>query len=82
MYIEALNIYNEQPDLLRVMNRFEVQVISEGIKYGIISKRLAEQTAVVIGNERSATGSHIELLKRLYEQFDEEIGRASCRERV
>lgn len=72
MYIEALNIYNEQPDLLRVMNRFEVQVISEGIKYGIISKRLAEQTAVVIGNERSATGSHIELLKRLYEQFDED----------
>lgn len=72
MYIEALNIYNEQPDLLRVMNRFEIQVISEGIKYGVISERLARQAAEVIGNEKTAGMSDIELLKRLYESYEED----------
>lgn len=72
MYIEALNIYNEQPDLLRVMNRFEIQVISEGIKYAAISKKLAAQVAAVIGNERCAGNSEIELLKRLYDVYDDD----------
>ena len=72
MYIEALNIYNDQPDLLRVMNRFEIQVISEGIKYGIISRKLAGQVAEVIGNEKNADNSNIELLKRLYQTYDDD----------
>ena len=72
MYIEALNIYNAQPELLRVMNRFEVQVISEGIKYNIITKKLARQVSYVIGNERNADSVNIELLKRLYAIYDDD----------
>lgn len=72
MYLEALNIYNKQPDLLRVLNRFEVQVISEGIKYSIVSRKLAKQVAEVIGNEKNCGLENIELLKKLYEDYKDD----------
>ena len=40
MYIEAMNIINAQPVLLRVLNQFEMQVINYGCRNDIISESL------------------------------------------
>lgn len=63
MYLEALNIYNAQPELLRLFNRFEIQVIAFGIKYNMITEKLAKQAAAVIANERITNKDNIEILK-------------------
>ena len=71
MYLEALNIYNAQPELLRLFNRFEIQVIAFGIKYNMITEKLAKQAAAVIANER-ITKDNIEILKKLYTIYEED----------
>ena len=70
MYLEALNIYNAQPELLRLFNRFEIQVIAFGIKYNMITEKLAKQA--VIANERITNKDNIEILKKLYTIYEED----------
>ena len=72
MYLEALNIYNAQPELLRLFNRFEIQVIAFGIKYNMITEKLAKQAAAVIANERITNKDNIEILKKLYTIYEED----------
>ena len=69
MYLEALNIYNAQPELLRLFNRFEIQVIAFGIKYNMITEKLAKQAAA---NERITNKDNIEILKKLYTIYEED----------
>lgn len=38
IYLEAINILNAQPVLLRVLNKFEIKVINFGCRYGIINE--------------------------------------------
>lgn len=47
LYYEAINIFNEQPELLRILNDFEIQVLCFGSKESIISEKLANQIADV-----------------------------------
>ena len=72
MYIEALNIINSQPVLLRVLNQFEMRVINYGCKNGIITEKLAMQIADVAANEKNISINTLIILKKLYEQFDKD----------
>ena len=72
MYIEALNIINAQPVLLRVLNQFEMRVINYGCRNGIITEKLAMQIADVAANEKNISINALIILKKLYEQFDKD----------
>ncbi len=72
MYIEALNIINAQPVLLRVLNQFEMRVINYGCKNDIITEKLAMQIADVAANEKNISINMLIILKKLYEQFDKD----------
>lgn len=72
LYIEALNIINAQPVLLRVLNQFEMRVINYGCKNGIITEKLAMQIADVAANEKNISINLLIILKKLYEQFDKD----------
>lgn len=45
MYYEAMSIFNENPELLRVLDEFELQTLNFGCRESFIGKRLAEQIA-------------------------------------
>ena len=64
MYIEAMNIINAQPVLLRVLNQFEMQVINYGCRNDIISEKLAMQIADVVANEKNININTLIILKR------------------
>ena len=70
MYFEAVHILNSQPMLLRVLNRFELQVIMYGCRNSIISEPLAKHVAEVIASERVASLKMIEIMKLIYKDFD------------
>lgn len=70
MYYEACLILNQQPQLLRVLNHFELKVMTFGIRYGIIQEKLAKQFADVAGNEKVATPECMELLKKIYDLYE------------
>lgn len=69
MYMEALSIMNAQPALVRVLNRFEQQVLYFGCKYGLITEKLAHHAAELIGNEKIATAPMLRILYKLNETF-------------
>ncbi len=66
MYIEACNILNEQPALLRVLNSFEINVLLFGARNGILDDRLCSQAAGMLLNAKSGTAGSIALLEALY----------------
>ena len=67
MYYEAASVLNQQPELLRVINRFELQVLNFAGKYHMISDELARQAADIIIEERNFDKKYIHILKRIYE---------------
>ncbi len=70
MYMEALSILNAQPALLRVLNRFEMQVLYFGCKYKLISEKLAMQAAQIIESEKQVTKGMILLMGRINSLFE------------
>lgn len=70
MYMEALQLMNEQPSLLRVFNNFELQVILFGTKYRLISEKLAQQVSAVIGTQKYASAQLVMVLKAVYEIYE------------
>lgn len=72
MYIEALSILNSQPVLLRVLNRFELQVIRYGCKKRLIKRQLAVQIAECISSEKVASPYMLEILKMIYKEYEED----------
>lgn len=69
MYIEAIAIMNTQPALLRVLNNFELRVLTFGCRYGIVSEKLAMQVVEIINNEKCASMQMINLLKMINETY-------------
>lgn len=67
MYYEAASVLNQQPELLRVINRFELQVLNFAGKYHMIEDELAKQAADIIIEERDFDKKYINILKRIYE---------------
>lgn len=70
MYYEAAKVLNKQPELLRMMNKFEVQVLNFAGKYHMVGIELAKQAADIIGREREFNESYIKILSRLYEDTE------------
>lgn len=66
LYIEACNILNEQPLLLRVLNSFEINVLCFGIKYGIAGAKLCDHAAEMVMGARNSSEKLIRLLISMY----------------
>ncbi len=73
MYFEAMNIINQQPLLLRVLNDFEVQVLNFGCRYALIDKRLAHHICDIISSTKVASVRILGILNSLYEQLDDDV---------
>ena len=69
MYFEALKIFNKHPELLRVLDDFELKVISFGIRHNAVSKNLSRQIASVLDEVKYASNEQITILKILYEIY-------------
>lgn len=70
MYYEAAKVLNEQPELLRMLNKFEIQVLNFAGKYHMVGIDLAKQAADIIGREREFNETYIKILSRLYEETE------------
>lgn len=68
MYFEAANVINKQPELLRVINKFEVQVLNFAGKYHMVTKELAKQAAEIIEKEKTYSDSYFNILSRMYQE--------------
>lgn len=67
MYYEAMRVFNEQPELLRILNDFEIQILCFGSKEGFISGRLANQLADVCMSVKSFNPLLLKVLTTIYQ---------------
>lgn len=67
MYYEAANVLNKQPELLRVLNKFEVQVLNFAAKYHITSDELAKQASILMGKEKQFCETNFNIMAKIYE---------------
>lgn len=72
MYFEALASFNSMPEMMRVLDDFEVQVLNFGIKNEYISKKLAMQAGEIIRTEKHFSPLLYNVMSYLYEKFDED----------
>ena len=70
MYYEALNAFNRQPVLLRVLNNFEIHVLLFGCKYEGINLKLALQVADIALLEKRFNPLVFRILESLYYRFE------------
>ncbi len=69
LYLEACENYRKSPDLLRVLNDFELQTMYFGARYGILTEELAEITAKTSSFEKSYKSVTLRLLSNIYKKF-------------
>lgn len=67
MYFEAANVLAKQPELLRIMNKFEIQVLNFAGKYHIVNEELAKQAAELLVKEKGFSETYLNILSRFYE---------------
>lgn len=67
MYYEAMREFNEQPELLRFLNDFEIQILCFGSKEGYISNRLANQLADVCSSMKRFNPLLLKILTTIYD---------------
>ena len=80
MYLEACRIFNEQPQLLRVMNSFEAATLYFGAKNGILEEKLSSLAASLIISIRYGTEKYIRLMWALYQNHPtEELLECLCK---
>lgn len=66
MYYEAVSVLNEQPYFLRVLDDFEIQVITFACKRGMIGKNLLGQICDLCSEGKFGGKKILMLLERLY----------------
>lgn len=69
LYLEAANIFNAQPMLLRVLNQFELQVINFACKNHIINEKLAQQICELSKNEKNPSRTFLRILRKVYDIY-------------
>ncbi len=76
MYYEAANIIAKQPELLRIINKFEIQVLNFAGKYHMANEELAKQVAELMVKEKTFQTTYFQILTRFYEDTkqDEVLG--------
>lgn len=79
LYFEALSCFNEIPELLRVMDDFEIQVLNFGIKRDFINKKLALRINDIARTERKFNPIVFNIMTSLYEKYcDDSILESIC----
>ena len=73
MYLEACDSYRKSPDLLRVLNDFERQVMFYGARRGLLTEDLAVETARLCGYEDRYRPSTYQLLVNMFESYPIQI---------
>ncbi len=68
MYYEAMMVLNEQPELLRILNEFEIQILIFGSKEGIVSEKLANQLADTSLSVKNFDPLLLRLLTTIYDK--------------
>ena len=69
MYYEALRIFNSHPELFRVLDDFELKVVTFGIRHSAIHENLARQIADVVDELKYASNEQLVILKILYNMY-------------
>ncbi len=69
MYFEALTCLNTVPQLLRVMDEFEIQVLNFGAKCNYITKQLAMQICEISMSVRKFNKILFTILTNIYKEF-------------
>ena len=72
MYYEAANVLNKQPELLRILNKFEIQILNFVGKYHLATEELAKQTAEIMSREKGFHENYLKILMRIYEDTKNE----------
>ena len=72
MYFEALSSFNRMPEMMRVLDDFEIQVLNFGIKNECVSKKLADQVSEIIRTEKHFDPLVYNIMSSLYEKYTEE----------
>ena len=79
LYLHACRLLSEEPDLIRSIGPFELQVLSFGARYGAAGKEFALAAARLTLTSRHFNRLHYRALGRLYEKYPEkEILEAVC----
>lgn len=69
MYYEAVSIFIEYPEFLRVLDEFELQVLNFGSRQGIITKLLADRIAELTMSVKSFNKLLFSILAELYDMY-------------
>ncbi len=79
LYIEALQLVNANPSLLRKLDRYELQVLYYGVKHGALEAETVEQLLYLAGKRKDYSRMLERILERLYgEREDERILQEIC----
>ena len=80
LYLEACNIFNSQPVLLRVFDEFELQVIHFGCRYGMLNEKAAGHICEIGQNEKTVSKTYLRILEMLYQEYmDDEMLSVLCK---
>ncbi len=71
MYYEALNVFNDYPEYLRILNDFELQVLAFGAKHNAISLRFAKQVAQLSMAEKKFNKKLFKVMENIYSIYEE-----------
>lgn len=69
LYLGVCRILKKSPELLRVMEEFEIQSLWFGAKYHMVSEPLAKAAAVLAIQAKRCQKLCLRLLKKLYEEY-------------
>lgn len=79
LYFEALKILNEAPELLRLFNSFEIQVLNFGAKNQKIDRALEERLTEVALGEKECKDLLVRILNHLFDSYmDNSVLEAIC----
>ena len=79
LYLHACRLLSEEPDLIRSIGPFELQVLSFGARYGAAGEKFALAAARLTLTSRHFNRLHYRALGRLYEKYPgKEILEAVC----
>ncbi|MCI8504872.1 MAG: hypothetical protein HFI67_01620 [Lachnospiraceae bacterium] len=69
LYLAACRLFVKSPELLRVMEEFEIQSLWFGCRHRLITEDLARLAALQALQVKTAKGLYLRLLQKLYEQY-------------
>ncbi len=70
LYYEAVCVLNEEPMLLRELNRFEMQAVYFGMKHWILCKEAAQQFVYLANKQKGFHPMIYQSLVKLYDEYE------------